>query len=197
MSRDFLPAGRFITIFNYMSDTNLTHPCSPLEAFPYRVIITRWFFVAAEIGLATYMAFLFKFQLGFFFMIYAMVCGFVLLPLLRCVRCYYYGKRCNFGWGVMVGKLFSRAQGDSFYSVYGYSMLFWPLRIVPIGVGLLKILDGIMGGFEFVPQGLFGIYIIVIFLHRRFYRSRACRRCHQQAVCPVYDIAVMRSDFES
>lgn len=159
-----------------------------LDKYPYRIILARWFFAAAEMGLASYLVFCFKFDIGLLFLIYGFVSAFVLLPLIRCVRCYYYGKRCNFGWGILVSKLFPRVDGDSYYAIYGYSFLFWPLRIFPIGAGLLTVLDGVLGGFKFFPQAIFGIYLVVLFLHRRYYRSIACRRCHQNAVCPVYDI---------
>ena len=135
-------------------------------------------------------------MLGFIFLIYALVSAFVLLPLIRCVRCGYYGKRCNFGWGVMVSKLFPRAENSPYQSTYGYTILLWPLRIIPIGAGILKIIDGILGGFSVIPQGLFGIYLGVILIHRVFYRARACRRCRQRTICPVYDIAAMKGNIE-
>jgi hypothetical protein len=166
-----------------------------LDSYPYRIIFTRWFFAAAEMGLASYFVFSFHFQLGFLFLIYGLVCVFVLLPLIRCVRCGYYGKRCNFGWGVMISRLFPKAEGESFFSAYGYTVLIWPLRIIPLGVGFLRIIDGFMGGFHFVPQGLLGIYLLVMIIHRRFYRARACTRCRQKDVCPVYDVSCMRGRY--
>jgi hypothetical protein len=170
---------------------------APLDRYPYRIILTRWFFAAAEMGLASFLVFSFHFYIGLLFLIYGVVCVFVLLPLIRCVRCYYYGKRCNFGWGVMVSKLFPRVEGEEFYSAYGYTVLFWPLRIIPLGIGLLRIIDGFMGGFYFVPQGLLGIYLLVILLHRWIYRASACARCRQKNICPVYDVACMRGTLQS
>ncbi|MEE9554077.1 MAG: hypothetical protein V3W18_07230 [candidate division Zixibacteria bacterium] len=166
---------------------------STVDNYPIRIIAVRWFFIAAEMGLATYFAFLFTmFNLGFIFLIYGFISAFVLLPLIRCVRCYYYGKRCNFGWGKLVAFLFPKADDGTFSSRYGYSFIFWPLRIIPIGVGFIQIIDGFMSGFGFVPQGLLGIYFIVIFLHRKFYRKAACSRCRQRSECPVYDSSIMR-----
>jgi len=170
---------------------------SMFDNFPYRVIIVRWLFAGAEMALATYFVFNFKFPLGVFFLIYGLVCLFVLLPLIRCVRCRYYGKRCNFGWGVLVSRLFSRADTDDFSSSYGYTFLFWPLRILPIGLGMLKIPAGFTDGFKVMPHALFGIYLLLIILHRRYYRSAACQRCRQKEICPIYDIASMRGKIEN
>jgi len=87
----------------------------------------------------------------------------------------------------MVSRLLPKVEGESYASSYGYSILFWPLRIIPFGLGLRDTIFGFLAGFQFLPQGLFGIYVLVIFLHRQFYRKLACSRCHQRAGCPVYD----------
>lgn len=170
-----------------MSYANRSQSKPLVDKYPYSVIIVRWLFAAAEMGLASYFVFLLKFELGLIFLTYGVVCAFVLLPAIRCVRCYYYGRRCNFGWGVMVSRLFPKVEGENYASIYGYSILFWPLRIIPFGLGLRDIAFGFQAGFQLLPQGLFGIYVLVIFLHRRLYRKLSCSRCHQRHGCPVYD----------
>ena len=181
-----------------MTQSSLPKSGLPKDEFPYSTIIARWFFIAAEMGLATYFVFLFgKFNLGYIFIIYGIVSLTVVLPLIRCVRCYYYGKRCNVGWGKIVPLFYRRSEDDSFSSRYGYSFLLWPLRLIPFGVGFLKILAGFMDEFTFVPQGLFAVYLIVLYLHRKFYRSVSCSKCHQRSVCPVYNIAVMKDNLNS
>ncbi len=170
-----------------MANIDSSRSQAPVDRYPYSIIISRWFFAVAEMGLASYFVFLFKFEVGLFFLTYGVVCAFVLHPLIRCVRCYYYGKRCNFGWGVMVSRLLPKVEGESYASSYGYSILFWPLRIIPFGLGLRDVIFGFSPGYQFLLQGLFGIYVLMIFLHRWFYRKLACSRCHQRPGCPVYD----------
>ncbi len=174
------------------SNRNKSRP--PVDRYPYSIIIPRWLFAVAEMGLASYFVFSLKFELGIIFLAYGVVCAFLLLPLIRCVRCYYYGRRCNFGWGILVSRLLPKVEGENYASRYGYSILFWPLRIIPFGLGLRDIIFGFIAGFQFLPQGIFGIYFLVIFLHRQFYRKLACSRCHQRPGCPVYDAkAVMEN----
>lgn len=167
------------------SNRNKSRP--PVDKYPYGIIIPRWILSVAEMALASYFVFSLKFELGLIFLTYGVVCAFLLLPVIRCVRCYYYGRRCNFGWGVMVSRLLSKVEGENYASTYGYSILFWPLRIIPFGLGLRDVIFGFIAGFQFMPQGIFGIYIMVIFLHRQFYRKLSCSRCHQRPGCPVYD----------
>jgi hypothetical protein len=177
-----------------MTYTNRKGSRPLIDKYPYSIILTRWILTAVEMGLATFFVIRFRFELGVAFLAYGVVCVFLLLPVIRCVRCYYYGKRCNFGWGVMVSKLFPRVEGESHASMYGFTILFWPLRILPVGVGLLGIYGGILGEFKMIPQGLFAIYLLVILVHRWFYRSLACTRCHQREGCPVYDISAIRGN---
>ena len=137
-------------------------------------------------------------ELGVMYLAYGVVCLFLLLPIIRCVRCSYYGKRCNFGWGVWVSKVFSREEVHSQSAFYGYTILFWPLRLLPLIFGFAKFLNGLIGviagqfeQFRLMPHGLYLIYLATLWLHRRFYRAASCSRCHEQLSCPVYNSRAM------
>jgi len=187
-----------------------THPA--LDRFPFSTIITRWLFLGAELGIALYFVFDFKFDLGLLFIIYALICGTVLLPLFRCVKCHYYGKLCNFGWGVWVSRIFPKSDNTEFSSAHGLSFLFWPLRILPIGFGSIQVVGAVKFGLEKISEGLtaaytvfidsldffdlgaLAAYLIIIYLHRIYYRSRSCSRCHQLKICPVYNYEIISDD---
>jgi hypothetical protein len=170
-----------------MADNALTQPRLPFDIYPKRIVFIRWLFLSVEAVLALYFVFSFQTILGIIFLAYGVVCLFLIYPLFRCVRCGYYGKRCNFGWGrFWVSKLFPKDDGGHFGDNHGWSMLFWPLRIIPIVLGLRELPLWILGKFSFTAHGLFIIYLAILFLHRRFYRARACTRCHQMAICPIY-----------
>lgn len=195
-------------------NANIENGGKHLNSFPFSVIITRWVFALTEMGIASYFVFKFGFQTGLLFLVYGIVCVFVLLPLIRCARCFYYGKRCNFGLGKWASLFFPEAEEKSFMPVYGYAMVFWPLRLMPIGLGIIPFLgvlrnafyissDGsvdffsaFISGFGYFPHAVFIIYLLVIFLHRIYYRSRACSRCRQKPDCPVYDINILRGTFK-
>jgi len=192
-----------------MSKNKENYSISPLDKFPCTIILTRWLFLGIELGIALYFVFNFKFDFGLFFLIYAMICGMVLLPLLRCVKCFYYGKRCNFGWGVWVSKIFPKSDDPVYSSAHGLSFLFWPVRALPIGIGSIQIIGAIKFSLSVVGEGfaevysvfigsldyfdliVLAVYFIIIYLHRKFYRSQACTRCHQRQVCPVYNFEVI------
>jgi len=180
-----------------------------IDRFPISTILARWLFTGAELGMAFYFMFNYKFNFGLIFVIYAIVCGFVILPLIRCTKCYYYGKLCNFGWGVWVSKMFPRSDDTVYSSAYGISFLFWPLRVFPVGLSLIPIAGAVKIWISSLGEGLsfasslfvksidyfglilLGCYLLIIYFHRKFYRAKACSRCHQQTVCPVYDKSII------
>ena len=173
--------------------------------FPYRIVIARWLFALAEMGLATLFVFKFGFISGVIYLIYGFTAVFVILPLTRCNRCFYYGKICNFGLGKWAAAFVPESEEKIYSSAYGFSILFWPLRIIPIMTGLIPIIGLIRGsllipsgeigdmaefffsGLRIIPEGLFLIYLLVLYFHRKYYRAKSCTRCYHKTDCPVYD----------
>ena len=157
------------------------------DSYPWLRIIPRWLFGIAEIGLSIYLVLLFNANLGLIFGAFWAFSLFVMLPFIRCSRCYYYGKRCNTGWGLIAGFAFPKSDPIYFQAGYGLTIFLWPLRILPIGLGILYLRTGI----TFNPDGLFGIYLAVLILHRLYCRIVSCPICHQKDVCPVYNPRVL------
>jgi hypothetical protein len=170
-----------------MTEANLKPINTDPGDFPTSIVLIRRLFLIIEAALATYFVISFRLEFGVVFIAYGVVCLFLLLPLIRCVRCGYYGKRCSVGWGKWVAGIFPRDDQRPPDAYYGYTMLFWPLRALPILLACKSILDGISGKFGLMPQGLFGLYFLILYLGRRFYRARACPLCLHRTNCPVYN----------
>ena len=170
-----------------MADNNSSQTRLPLDKYPKSIPFIRWFLLTLEGGLAIYFTLSFRMELGILFLAYGIACLFLVFPLIRCVRCAYYGKRCNFGWGKFwVSNVFPKSEDEHFGAYHGWSILLWPIRLIPIGLGLRNLPLWIFGKFSFMQNGLFLIYLAILFIHRKFYRAQACSRCQQQKVCPVY-----------
>jgi len=186
-------------------NANGEHKEKYFDNFPMTAVLPRWLFALAEMGLASYFVFKFGFRSGLIFLIYGFVSVFALLPLTRCNRCFYYGRVCNFGLGKWAALFFPESGEKVYSSAYGYTILLWPLRIIPMGLGLIPLVGVIRNGLsvpsgnigdmaqtiilslQVVPHGLFIIYLLLIYLHRRFYRSRSCPYCYHKPDCPVYN----------
>ncbi len=160
------------------------------DTYPFSRIIPRWILGFAEICLSIYLVIMFKTNLGLAFGAYWVFSLFVLLPLIRCTKCYYYGKRCNTGWGLLAGFAFPKSEEKYFHAGYALTILMWPLRLLPMAIGLL----GLIGDLTFIPDGLFGIYLLIIIIHRLYYRSFNCPVCHQQERCPVYNPLILKQE---
>ncbi len=174
--------------FNIMKPmTDETRLNGPIENYPRTTVFFRWLLLLMEAGLALYMVFKFNPLLGIAYLPYSIVCLFVIFPLIRCVRCNYYGLRCNFGWGrSWIFKFFPKEETNNYGAYYGWSILFWPIRVVPVILGIRALPLWITGRFDFMTHGLFLIYLAIIFIHRLYYRGRACPKCRQNKICPVY-----------
>lgn len=158
------------------------------DSYPWSKILPRWLWGTGEIGISIYLVITYKMYFGLFYAAYWIFSLFVLLPLIRCIHCYYYGKRCNTAWGLLAGFAFPRGEAKYFQSGYALTFMLWPLRLLPIAIGALNLIDGIL----FMPDGLFGIYILIIILHRLYYRTANCPRCYQQSQCPVYNPHILK-----
>jgi hypothetical protein len=159
------------------------------ENYPWFKIIPRWLLGGVEIGLSIWAVVNFNLNAGLFLAAWWAISLFVFLPLIRCTKCYYYGRRCNTAWGLIAKFAFSKSESRYFESGYAFTVLLWPLRVLPFALGLLNLLDG----FSFNPDGLFGIYVLAILLHRLFYRKANCPGCHQREICPVFNPQLMRN----
>ena len=168
------------------------------ETYPWRKILPRWVFGLIEIGLSVYFVIRSNENLGLFYAAWWAVSLFVLLPLIRCIHCYYYGNRCNTAWGLITGFAFSKGETKYFQSGYGLTFLLWPLRLLPFLFGLKDLLGAtIKWEFALNPNGLFGIYVLIIIIHRWYYRKSNCPSCYQKATCPVYNPRAMVGQVES
>jgi len=168
----------------------MTDSSRAIDKYPWWRIFPRWILGAGEIGLSILLIISFHENLGLFYSAYWVLSLFVFLPILRCTKCFYYGKRCNTAWGLLAGFAFPKGEPVFFQAGYGLTMLLWPLRILPFGIGILRLIDG----FTFNPDGLFGVYIAVIILHRLYYRAVNCSVCYQKNICPVYNPHVLYPD---
>jgi len=167
---------------------NMVKEIKKYDTYPFSRIIPRWILGFAEICLSIYLVITFKTNLGLIYGAYWVFSLFVLLPLIRCTKCYYYGKRCNTGWGLLAGFAFPKGEQEYFQAGYALTFLIWPLRILPFAVGLLNLI----GGLAFLQDGLFGIYLLIIGIHRLYYRSFNCPVCCQKEYCPVYNPIILK-----
>lgn len=106
--------------------------------------------------------------------------GFVLRKHL-CTKCYYYGKLCHCGWGILASKLYKKDSGN--YKLGGsLAGLTWGLiMLVPIiGAVYLYLSHAICIYFWWPFYGGFLFLVIInLYLHKK-----DCQKCKMRYVCP-------------
>jgi len=138
------------------------------------IFFSRLFFLF-EAGLALFLIYSARMEYGILYLIYALICIFLLMPLFRCAQCDYYGRRCSYGWGKLASKMVKDEYRGLFKNQTGLNVIFWPLRLVPILLSLSGILGSIVSEtFDFRNYYIFGIYLFILILQKLFFKSRVC-----------------------
>ena len=131
---------------------------------------------------------IFSFNLiaGVFYVILCILTIFLSLKL-RCSYCFYYGRRCGFGFGILSKIFFSQGESKEFNNsknvipVLIFSMC---TSIIPVIMGIILLIVN----FSVLHPIYFILYIFVAFLPNFFIRSKVCKDCEQGKLgCPAYD----------
>jgi hypothetical protein len=134
----------------------------------------RLFFLI-EAGFSLFLVFFARMEFGIVYLIYALICVFLLMPLFRCAQCDYYGRRCSYGWGKLASKMVRDEYRGLFKNQTGLNIIFWPLRLVPILLGIKSILESIATDtFDFRNYYVFGAYLLILLLQKLIFKSRVC-----------------------
>jgi hypothetical protein len=105
----------------------------------------------------------------------------LVLPLSRCVNCFYYGRACNTGWGKVAAYLYAKGDESKYAEHYGYAIFLHLLWVVPLLASFLKL---IMGKSLFFLIFVL-VYALVLWIEKVGLKKLACRRCHQRDFCPA------------
>jgi hypothetical protein len=160
------------------------------DAYPKHVIIIRWIILIAAFALGIYILSGMKDLFGVVYVIYSLIALTLILPLSRCVSCFYHGKLCNTGWGKVAAYLFPKGmnhavhtKGDEskYVEHYNYAILLHLLWIIPL-LGFLFQLLRYRGLFYLI---ILIAYMFILLLEKIILKKLACTKCHQREFCPA------------
>ncbi len=120
---------------------------------------------------------------------YALLCILsVLVSIkLRCSYCYYYGKRCPSGLGILGKVLFRRGEPERFKDPKNLI----PAGILDFGILLLAVLGGValcVMRFSLLAAALLAAYILVAVVAGFAVKKIFCAHCEQGRLgCPAYE----------
>lgn len=160
------------------------------DTYPKHVIIIRWIILISAFALGIYILSDIKDFLGVVYVIYSLVALTLILPLSRCVSCFYHGKLCNTGWGKVAAYLFPKNMNRVVYTKgveskyiehYNYAILIHLLWLVPLLGSLFQVLRKR----AMIVLILFLVYLFILLLEKIVLKKLACKRCHQREFCPA------------
>ena len=151
------------------------------HSYPKPVILIRWIILGAAFGLGIYFFWNIHSFLGLAYVIYSLVALTLILPLSRCISCYYHGKACNTGWGRVAAYLFPKGDESKYVENYTYNIFLHLLWILPLLVSLAQLARRR----SLLALILFGAYLLILLLERIILKKLACARCHQREFCPA------------
>jgi uncharacterized membrane protein YccF (DUF307 family) len=151
------------------------------DTYPLGVIIVRWIILGMAFALGVYILADIKLVLGLIYVVYSLIALTFILPLSRCVSCYYHGKACNTGWGKMAAYLSPKGDESKYVEHYNYAILLHLLWLVPLLASLVQLLRK-----RDIPALMIFIgYLLILLLDKVSLKKLACTRCHQREFCPA------------
>lgn len=154
-----------------------------LEEYPWLVVLAENLALAGWILIGAVIAWQFSLLIALSYLGFALTMILVVMRKLVCTRCYYYGKRCHLGWGLISKALFRQGEIVEFESCPG-------IRFAPIFFGLLAIIPLILGvilliqSFSFFTAGLQALLLISIIYSSVISRKKSCAPCKMKLICP-------------
>ena len=162
-----------------------------IETYSFRIVCRS----AALTIINYFLGFLILFSVDFILgVLYIFLCVLTILVSmkLRCTHCYYYGRRCSMGLGLLSKLFFKKGNPIEFKN----SRNFIPTSIISFGTLLLPLFVGILSlifNFSIVMLFLLVVYLIMGFVPNFIFRGDLCATCMQgQLGCPAYDQMIKR-----
>ena len=164
-----------------MSDQTQADEFSFCENYPKHIIIIRWIVLLLAFGLGIYILLGLHYMLTIIYIVYSLIALTIILPLSRCVSCFYHGKFCNTGWGEIAAYLFKKGDESKYVDHYNYAIFLHVLWLIPLLVALLQLVRQR----NILVLVIFLIYILVLFMEKVVLKKLCCERCHQREFCPA------------
>lgn len=160
--------------------------CSIMENYPYKTVCIS----VSLTFLSYFLGFLIAFTLNpIFGIIYLIICILTILISMkfRCSYCYYHGKRCNSGFGLVSAIIYKEGDKNEFGNpkYVGITALFsFGTMILPLIGGIILLISA----FSIYNLFLLIIYFLISIIPNLFIRKGICENCKQGEIgCPAYD----------
>ena len=115
--------------------------------------------------------------------LYALFLIIMLIFVLRkhlCTNCYYYGKRCNTGWGKLAKMMFEKDSGHYKLGVKLAGITWGLATLIPI-IGIITVL---IFKFELYLLAILFLFILLTPINFTIHKH-SCTKCKMRNICPA------------
>jgi hypothetical protein len=116
------------------------------------------------------------------YLVYSLSCMYLLLPLLVCTSCSYYGRTCHSGQGQIASLLFSPQDKSEFSARFRHMRLAAPVFLAPLLAGVVLLFVRFSPG---LAVSILAFGILALGCTRLVTKRLGCPHCQQQHVCPA------------
>jgi hypothetical protein len=164
-----------------MSDKIEAGEFSFCENYPKHIIIVRWIILILAFALGIYVLFQLHQILAIVYIMYSVIALTLILPLSRCVSCFYHGRYCNTGWGKIAAYLFNKGDESKYVEHYNYAIFLHLLWVIPLLAALLQLIRMR----DILTLSAAAAYVLILLLEKVILKKLCCTRCHQREFCPA------------
>jgi hypothetical protein len=154
-----------------------------LDKYPISSVIISNFLMLIWIEVGAFAIYMFHPVSGIVYTFLAVFMVYIFLRWTVCRHCWYYGKRCATGWGLISSTLFSKGDESKFTAkitqvsiAITYSLILIPPTIILI-VLMVK-------SFAMIYVYTLVLFLIAGFLSSFVFRARSCAKCKLRISCP-------------
>ena len=113
--------------------------------------------------------------------VYCLAATTVIMPKLRCTRCYYHGHRCSTGFGLVSGLLYQKDHNHAFIEGIWHNIFLLPIALIPLGGALWRIFVRQDNQSIWLCLGLVVIIAGLLIEHA----TLGCKSCRELKGCPA------------
>lgn len=149
--------------------------------YPIYVPLLRNLFNLALLGLGLWTLAGIHLSLAILYGLYCLAAAIMIMPGLRCTRCFYHGRRCSTGFGLVAGLLYRKDTHHVFTDGVWHNVFLLPIGLFPLAGAVWRIIFWQDRLSLWLGLGL----VVVVGGLLTEHALLGCRSCRELAGCPA------------
>ena len=118
--------------------------------------------------------------LSMIYVLFAIIMFGIVLRKQICTVCYYYGKRCHCGWGLLSSKMFEKDCGNQKTGTKLAGLTWGVLTCLPLIVMAVLIITGTM---SLIDEMICLVPFLIVVIINGLLHKKTCEQCKMRFIC--------------